>query len=127
MIGLSGGKHFALLANFRIQNMDYFLLRNPLGKFEFRGNSALPTPQQTQALRSMGFSDLKPGNFLVDAEEIVEQFESYTVAYYQPSYQMYSKQFQCKRNTEIYFRFRVRQSGPICLRIHQVNVNRKSL
>jgi hypothetical protein len=33
MIGLSGGKHFALLTNFNVDGTEYFLLRNPLGKF----------------------------------------------------------------------------------------------
>lgn len=33
MIGLSGGKNFALLTNISVDGIEYFLLRNPLGKF----------------------------------------------------------------------------------------------
>lgn len=33
MIGLSGRKHFALLDHFTADGIQYFLLRNPLGRF----------------------------------------------------------------------------------------------
>lgn len=68
MVGLSGGKHFALLANFNVDGTEFFLLRNPLGKFEYRGNYAFPTTKQLSALRQTGITDLKPGNFIVDSE-----------------------------------------------------------
>lgn len=42
-----------------------------------------------------------------------------TMAYYQKGYKLCSRQFQCKRNTVIYFRFRIKKPGPICLRVQQ--------
>lgn len=66
-VGLSGRKHFALLAHFNLDGVNYFLMRNPLGKFEFRGSYAEPNEQLMQSLRILKIHDLKPGNFIVDA------------------------------------------------------------
>lgn len=45
------------------------------------------------------------------------------MSFYQPSYIVSAQEFQCKRNTEVYFRFFVKTGGPISLRVHQINVN----
>ena len=65
-IGLSGKKHFSVLGTFTINQQFFVVLRNPCGKFDFRGSWAEPTPTQINHVHALGHSMKTPGIFIVD-------------------------------------------------------------
>lgn len=96
-----------MIASFYINEQFFVVLRNPCGRFGFRGNWAEPTLGQIRKAEEMGCSITTPGNFIIDESEL-DQFSNLTLFHYGKDYRTSSVKLDCHPKEMLYVKIRIR-------------------
>ena len=118
--GLVGGHAYTVIAAYQLGQYRVLKIRNPWGKFEWKGDFSDGSPLWTDEYKkTVGYSNADDGVFCMTVTDFMKHMDYYTVSYYKDNYFRCHLEIESHRRHAEYFEFEVSESSMMNIEIVQ--------
>ena len=118
--GLVGGHAYTVLGVYELGSHRLLKLRNPWGKFEWKGDFSDNSPLWTVEYKmAVAYTNADDGVFCMTVEDFVKHMDYYTVCYYKDDYHRCHMEIESQARHPEYFEFELEEASLLNIEVLQ--------